>query len=84
MSAFKWLAFTLGVGLVAVYGSIWLEVMNPMLAATDGQAQTQAAQDGLGWLQSFVELLPVVMLGLLVFALLVGVVVRRQAVGGGI
>lgn len=83
MSAFKYLVFVLGVILVAVYGSIMLEVINPLVSHTQGQAETQAAETGAMWLDSFVGVIPLVLLGLLVFALIVGIVVRRNAVGGG-
>ncbi len=83
MSAFKYLAFALGIPLVAVFGAIWMEVITPMLAATRGQAETQAADTGIMWLTAFTNQLPLVLLGLLVFALLVGIIVRRNTVGGG-
>lgn len=83
MSAFKYLVFVLGVILVAVYGSIMVEVINPLVSQTQGQAETEAAQTGVMWLDSFVGFIPLVLLGLLVFALIVGIVVRRNAVGGG-
>lgn len=83
MAGFIYLAFVLGIVLVAVYGAVMAEVFNPMLGAAETHAATNEAATGVMWAQSFFELLPLVLLGLLVFILIVGVVVRRGRVGGG-
>ena len=84
MAAFVYLAFVLGIVLVAVVGSILAEVYNPVLDLAADSAGTPEAATGVAWAQSFFELMSLVLLGLLVFILIVGIVVRRnRTVGGG-
>lgn len=84
MAAFIYLAFVLGIVLVAVVGSVLTEVYNPIIDQSATHATSAEAATGVMWIESFFDLLPLLMMGLLVFILIVGVVVRRNRVGGGI
>lgn len=84
MSAFLYLAFVMGIVVLAVYGAVMAEVYVPMNEATQGVAESPEAATGATWLTDFFGFLPLVVLGLVVFAFVVGLVVRRNRVGGGI
>lgn len=84
MAAFLYLAFVVGLAVLALYGATMAEVYTPMNEATQGVAESPEASTGAMWLQDFFGMLPLVVLGLLVFAFIVGLVLRRNRVGGGI
>jgi predicted outer membrane lipoprotein len=78
MSAFKWLAFVLGVILAAVVGAIINELVLPTIDIMRTQSTTAASSQGITWYETFWTWMPLVVLMLLVFALFVGVIVRRR------
>lgn len=80
MSAFKYLVFVIGVVLVAAYGAILTEFINPFLGQTDAQSTSEASAKGLEWANAFFDWFALLALALLVFALIVGVVNRRNQV----
>jgi len=81
MSAFRYLVFAGGVVLVAVFGAVLLEFINPLMSMASEQASSQYATTGTTWMESIVDLIPLIGLALLVFGLLVGTIVRRNAPG---
>jgi predicted outer membrane lipoprotein len=78
MSAFKWLAFVLGVILAAAVGAIINELVLPTIEIMNTQSTTAASSQGIAWYETFWTWMPLVVLMLLVFALFVGVIVRRR------
>lgn len=80
MSAFKYFVFVIGVVLVAVYGALLHEIINPMLDFTATRSTSEASATGLDWLSQFFEWFALLALLLLVFALIVGIVNRRSEV----
>lgn len=80
MSAAIWLAFVFGVILVAIYGSILIEMVLPTITVADAHSSTQASATGIDWYASFWEWMPLVLMILLLFALFVKIIVRRRRV----
>lgn len=80
MSAYRYLAFVCGVGVVAVTGAFLNEFVTPVIDITRSQSTTQASSQGIEWYATAWDWMPLVVLVLLVFALLVGIMVRRRAV----
>lgn len=82
MSAAIYLAFVAGVVILALLGAILNEFVSPILDQAGGHATSVEAQTGLDWATSLWDFFPLIVLGLLVLALLVGIVNRRRQVGG--
>ena len=82
MSAAKYLAFLAGVVLLSLFGAILNEFVAPILSKASTHATSAESQTALEWATSFWDFFSLVVLGLLVFALIVGIVNRRQQVGG--
>jgi hypothetical protein len=80
MSAFKYLIYVSGVVLVAAFGAILNEFVTPFLMAASTHSTTAASSTGVTWFQQFWTWIPLVALFLLAFALIVGVVNRRNQV----
>ncbi len=80
MSAYRYLVFVFGVGIVAVTGAFLNEFVTPVIDITRSQSTTQASSQGIDWFATAWNWMPLVVLILLVFALLVGIMVRRRAV----
>jgi len=78
MSAFRWLKFVLGIGVVAALGSILTEVVLPTIAIARTHSTTEASSQGLDWYAQGWNYMPLIALLLLVFMLLVGIIVRRR------
>lgn len=78
MSAYRWLAFVVGIALVAAVGSIATEFVLPTIDAARGQSTTQASSQGIEWYATIWQWIPLILLLLLLFALLVGIIVRRR------
>jgi quinol-cytochrome oxidoreductase complex cytochrome b subunit len=80
MSAFKYLVYVVGVVVVAVFGAVLNEFVTPFLNQASAQSTTQASATGITWFTQFWTWIALVALLLLAFALIVGVVNRRQQV----
>lgn len=80
MSAFKYLIYVSGVVLVAAFGAILNEFVDPFLSQASAHSTTAASSTGVLWFQQFWAWIPLVALFLLAFALIVGVVNRRNQV----
>jgi len=78
MSAARWLAFAVGVVVVAAVGSLLNEFILPLIDVMNSQSTTQASSTGIQWYATAWEWMPLVILLLLGFTLLVGIIVRRQ------
>lgn len=78
MSAARWLAFAVGIVVVAAVGSLLNEFVLPLIAVANSQSTTQASSTGIEWYSTAWEWMPLVVLFLLGFTLLVGIIVRRQ------
>lgn len=78
MSAARWLAFVVGVGVVAALGSILTEFVLPVIDIARSQSSTPESSQGIDWYAQGWEWMPLVVLLLLVFMLLVGIIVRRR------
>lgn len=82
MSAYRYLIFVGQLILVAVFGSVILYLLNPVLPMLRTVSSSQASATGVSWFSEFVGLIPIVMLFLVVFSLLYGIVVRRGRIHG--
>jgi flagellar biosynthesis protein FlhB len=80
MSAYNYLVFVIGVVLVAIYGSILTEFIDPMLAFTADRSTTAASATGQQWASQFFDFFALLSLLLLIFALIVAIVNRRRGV----
>lgn len=80
MSAFRWVAFVISIGLLAVVGAVLNEFVNPLTSVTSDQATTQASQQGLSWYTTAWDWMPLIVLILLLFALIYGIIVRKRRV----
>lgn len=78
MSAYRWLAFVVGIAIVAALGSVLNEFVLPTLSIARSQSTTQASSQGIEWYATTWQWIPLVVLGLLVFSLLVAIIVRRR------
>jgi len=78
MSAARWLAFTVGVVVVAAVGSLLNEFVLPLIDVMNSQSTTQASSTGIQWYATAWEWMPLVILLLLGFTLIVGIIVRRR------
>jgi len=80
MSAYKWLAFAVGIPLLAIMYSIFTEFVTPGVDILNQMSSTQASSQGITWFEQFWEWLPLVLLLLLGFMVLVAVITRRNRV----
>jgi len=80
MSAFKWLAFVLGIPITALLYAFTREITGPAVGYAREYSTSQASAQGLTYYEQFLAWLPLVILGLLGFMLLVAVVNRRGRV----
>lgn len=83
MSAAIYLAFAAGIVILALLGAVLSEFVNPIFDVASTHATSAEAQTGLEWAEAAWDIMPLMVLGLLVLALLVGIVNRRSQVGGG-
>lgn len=81
MSAYKYLAFALGIPLVALFGAVLNEFVSPLITLTESQSSTTASATGIMWFDAVWTWMPLIVMLLLVVGLIVGVVNRRNAVG---
>ena len=80
MSAFKWLAFALGIPLTAGLLAVMYEFVNPAIDIMHQYSTSETSATGIQWYEQFISLMPLVVLLLLAFMLVVGIVVRRRSV----
>lgn len=78
MSAFKWLAFTVGIPLIAVLYALMMEFVNPAIQISRDYSTSEYSSTGIDWYANFIDLLPFILLVLLAFMLVVGIIVRRR------
>lgn len=78
MSAARWLAFTIGIAVVAAVASVINEFVLPVIEIANSQSTTQESAQGIEWYSTGWEWMPLSILLLFVFTLIVGVIVRRQ------
>jgi len=82
MSGFAWLKFIAGIPILAVLGAVTHQFVSPMLDVAGTHTTTEASATGLMWFEAAWAWMPLMILLLLIVMLIVGVVVRRQSVGG--
>lgn len=80
MSAYRYLAFVVGVGVLAVLGAVLNEFVLPVIEVMRGQSTTEASSQGIEWYAQAWDWMPLVVLLLLVLMLLLGIMLRRRAV----
>lgn len=80
MSAAIWLAFVLGVVVVAAFAAILTEMVLPTIAIANTQSSTQASAQGIDWFATIWEWMPLILMVLLLFSLFVKIIVRRRGV----
>ena len=78
MSAYRWLAFIVGVGVVAALASVLTEMVLPTIDIARSQSTTAASRQGIEWYAQAWEWMPLIVLLLLVFTFMVGIIVRRR------
>lgn len=78
MSAFRWLAFAVGVAVLAALGSVLTEFVLPTISIAQSHSTTQASSQGIQWYATAWEWIPLIVLILLMFTLFVGIIVRRR------
>ncbi|MGK7297344.1 MAG: hypothetical protein ACNS61_16225, partial [Candidatus Wenzhouxiangella sp. M2_3B_020] len=81
MSAFKWLAFALGIPLSAVLIAFTYAFTNPAVELLNTLSTSEESAQGIAWYSQFLDFLPLVVLLLLALMLVVGIITRRQSVG---
>jgi NADH:ubiquinone oxidoreductase subunit 6 (subunit J) len=82
MSAFKWLAFAVGIPLVALLMSFVYSFTNPAVKELNDLSSSSASAQGIQWYSTFLDFMPLILLALLGLMLVVAVITRRQRVGG--
>lgn len=80
MSAFKWLAFVLGIPITALLYAFTREFTGPLTGYARDFSTSQASAQGLTYYEQFLAWLPLLILALLGFMLLVAIVNRRGRV----
>jgi len=80
MSAFKWLAFVLGIPITAVLYAFIREFTEPTIALTRSLSTSQTSAQGITYYEQFMSWLPLIILALLGFMLVVAIVNRRSEV----
>lgn len=78
MSAFRWLAFVVGIAVLAAVASIATEFVLPTIEVARSQSSTAASSQGIAWYATIWEWIPLILMILLMFSLLVGIIVRRR------
>jgi membrane protein required for beta-lactamase induction len=82
MSAFRWLVFALGIPITALLLAFVYRFTNPALEELRDLSSSPESAQGIQWYSQFLDFLPLVVLGLLSFAVIVAVITRRERVGG--
>lgn len=77
MSAYRWLAFVVGIGVVAALGAVLTEVVLPTIEIANQHSTTPESAQGISWYATAWEWMPLIVLILLMFMLFVGIIVRR-------
>jgi len=80
MSAFRYLAYVLSIPLAAIMLTIGYEITRPSVALLNDMSSSQASATGIQWYEMYLDLLPLIVLALLGFALVVTIINRRRSV----
>jgi len=80
MSAFRYLAYVLSIPLAAIMLTIGYEITTPSVDLLYDLSDSQASATGISWYEMYLDLLPLIVLALLGFALVVTIINRRRSV----
>jgi len=80
MSAFRYLAYVLSIPIVAALLTIGYEITRPSVDLLHDMSSSEASATGIQWYEAYLDLLPLIVLALLGFALLVTIINRRRSV----
>lgn len=80
MSAYRWLAFAVGVPLSALLIGVVYRFAYPAVDVASQYSTSDASTQGLAWYTTILDWLPFVVLLLLAFMVIVAVIVRRRRV----
>jgi len=80
MSAFRWLAFVLGIPITAVLYAFIREFTEPTIGLARSLSTSQTSAQGITYYEQFMAWSPLIILALLGFMLVVAIVNRRSEV----